>query len=506
MSLNADRSDLVLGVVGAGTMGRGIAQIAASAGVSVMLVDASAQAAEDARAFIEKMLLRAVEKGRMSSEAAHDALGHISLAGGVGSLARCHVVVEAIVEKLEAKQGLFREIEQVVAPQCVLATNTSSLSVTAIASACEHPERVAGYHFFNPVPLMKLVEVVQSPLTAPWVCEALTTLARRMGHQPVLASDTPGFIVNHAGRGYGTEALRIVGEGIAAFEDVDRIMREAAGFRMGPFELLDLTGLDVSQPVMESIYHQYYEEPRFRPSVLARQRLQAGWYGRKAGRGFYEYRNGEPVTRTEAPVPEHREVPVWVGAGEAANELSDLLRGAGAVLEEGSMPSAGALCLVAPMGTDATTTALAEGLDPARTVAVDTLLGLDRRRTVMSTPVTESTYREAAHALLACDGTPVTVIRDSPGFVAQRILATIVNIGCDMAQQGVATPADIERSVTLGLGYPHGPLALGDRLGPAQVLGILEAMHDFYGDPRYRPSPWLTRRARLQVSLLTLES
>ncbi len=509
MTLDASRSDLTLGVVGAGIMGRGIAQIAATAGIEVVLTDASAQAAEDARGFVEKMLARAVDKGRMSQDAARDALASITVAQEIESLARCHVVVEAIVEKLEAKQGLFRDLEQVVARDCILATNTSSLSVTAIASACAHPERVAGYHFFNPVPLMKLVEVVETPLTAQWVCEALVALAARMGHQPVRASDTPGFIVNHAGRGYGTEALRVVGEGIADFADVDRVMRDAAGFPMGPFELLDLTGLDVSQPVMESIYHQYYEEPRFRPSVIGRQRLLAGLYGRKAGAGFYAYRDGRPLVPDEAPVPATPDdLDVWVSGvdAEGREAVVQALRSGGARLEQGQKPSPGALCMVTPLGADATTAALAEDLDPQRTVAVDTLVGFDRRRTLMTTPLTEPRYRDAARALLGAGGTPVTTIRDSAGFIAQRILAAIVNIACDMAQQGVATPEDIDRSVTLGLRYPHGPLALGDRLGPERVLRILEAMRDFYGDPRYRPSPWLIRRARLGVSLRVRDS
>lgn len=504
MSLDPDGPELVVGIVGAGVMGRGIAQLAAAAGIAVVLTDASPHVAADARAFVGKMLARAVDKGRMSQADADAALARLQLAEGVESLARCDVVVEAIVERLEAKQGLFRELEQVASERCILATNTSSLSVTAIASACKRPERVAGYHFFNPVPLMKLVEVVATPLTAPWVVDALIALATRMGHHPVRAADTPGFIVNHAGRGYGTEALRIVDEGVAGFADVDRIMREAAGFPMGPFELLDLTGLDVSQPVMESIYHQYYEEPRFRPSVIGRQRWLAGLYGRKSGAGFYEYREGEAVVAPEASVPAGAQLSVWVSRGERAarEEVTGVLRACGASAEKGASPSSHALCLVAPLGRDATTAALDEGLDPERTVAIDTLLGLDRRRTLMTTPVTRPRYRDAAHALLAADGTPVTVIRDSPGFVAQRILAAIVNIACEMAQQRVATPEDIDRSVTLGLRYPQGPLALGDRLGAARVLRVLEAMRDFYGDPRYRPSPWLTRRARLGVSLL----
>ncbi|NMG32650.1 3-hydroxyacyl-CoA dehydrogenase family protein, partial [Aromatoleum evansii] len=300
---------------------------------------------------------------------------------------------------------------------------------------------------------------------------------------------------------------RIVGEGIAGFADVDRILREAAGFRMGPFELLDLTGLDVSHPVMKSIYDQYYQEPRFRPSPITRQRLAAGLLGRKSGRGFYVYRDGKAEVPAEDAPPPRTDVPVWVSRRnvEAATRVTALLESLGARLDRGDTPGAGSLCLVLPLGEDATTGALAEGLDPARTLALDPL-ALDGRRTLMRTPLTQREMRDAAWALFAADGTPVTVINDSPGFVVQRVLATIVNIGCDIAQQRVATAEDIDRAVTLGLGYPKGPLALGDALGARTVLAILDAIHDFYRDPRYRPSPWLVRRARLGVSLLTPEN
>jgi 3-hydroxybutyryl-CoA dehydrogenase len=501
--LDANRTDLVLGVVGTGTMGRGIAQIAAASGVQVRLLDARPDAAEQARAAVSGMFDTLAGKGRMTAEAAAQAGARLRPAISEQDLAGCHIVVEAIVEDLQAKQDLFARLEPVVGEACVLATNTSSLSVTAITASCAVPGRVAGFHFFNPVPLMKVVEVIPGVLTEPWVADALTALAVRTGHRPVRAADTPGFIVNHAGRGFGTEALAILQEGVAEFPEIDRILREAAGFRMGPFELLDLTGLDVSHPVMESIYGQFYHEPRFRPSYSLRQRLTAGLLGRKTGRGFYEYRDGKQVAVTPPPVPEQVErLPVWAGSPE----LAVLVKAAGWEPDRGEKPGAASLCLVAPFGADATHTALSLRLDPARTVAVDPLFGFQRRRTAMTTPVTAPEYRAAAQAVLSADGTPVSMIRDSAGFVAQRVVATIVNIGCEIAQQRIASAEDIDAAVTLGLGYPKGPLAMGDALGPARILQILRAIHDFTGDPRYRPSPWLTRRAGLSVSLLTQEN
>jgi 3-hydroxybutyryl-CoA dehydrogenase len=353
---------------------------------------------------------------------------------------------------------------------------------------------------------MKVVEVVDGLLTAPWAGEALTALALRFGHRPVRAKDTPGFIVNHAGRGYGTEALRILGEGIAEFHDIDRILRDVAGFRLGPFELFDLTGLDVSHPVMESIYRQYYDEPRYRPSPITGQRVNAGLFGRKSGRGFYAHSGGKQEDIPEPPAPGARLASVWVSHQDLGAKLTELLRPLGAHIDRGLRPAAQSLCLVAPLGYDATTAALEEELDPTRTLAVDCLFATDRRRTLMTTPVTTSAMLAAAHGLLASDGVPVTVIHDSPGFVAQRVIAQIVNIACDIAQQRIARPEDIDAAVTLGLGYPQGPLAWGDAIGPARILAILEALLDFYADPRYRASPWLKRRARLGVSLLTPEA
>lgn len=500
--------DLTLGIVGAGAMGRGIAQIAAQAGLRVLLFDLQPGAAAAARDAIAATLGGLAAKGKLDRAAADAATARIEPAAALEALAPCDIVIEAIIEKLEAKRQLFAALEDLVGTDCLLASNTSSLSVTEIAAACRRPGRVAGYHFFNPVPLMKVVEVVDALLTEPWVGETLGELARRMGHTPVRAKDTPGFIVNHAGRGYVTEALRLLGESVAEFNVIDAILREAAGFRMGPFELLDLTGLDVSHPVMEAIYRQYYEEPRYRPSALAAQRLAGGLLGRKSGRGFYAYENGKQQVPPAAPAPAARPAAIWVSNArpQLAASVRALVLQLGGLLDESQSPQDGALCIVTPLGEDASTCAAREGLDAARTVAIDALFGLDRRRTLMTTPLTTAAMREAAHGLFAADGVPVSVIRDSAGLVAQRVLAHIVNIGCDIAQQGIAQPADIDRAVTLGLGYPKGPLALGDAIGARTVLSVLENLQDCYGDPRYRPSPWLKRRALLDASLLTAES
>lgn len=505
----AGSSALVLGIVGTGVMGRGIAQIAAAAGVTVRLFDAGAGMAEAARATVAGTFEMLAGKGKLSAADALAAAGRLHPVASEAELAGCDVVIEAIVEQLDAKRSLFARLEEIVGEECVLATNTSSFSVTAIAAACRVPDRVAGFHFFNPVPLMKVVEVIPGLRTSERVTGLLCDLTRRFGHTPVVAADTPGFIVNHAGRGYGNEALLILQESVAPYEEIDRILRDGCGFRMGPFELYDVTGLDVSHPASESIYGQFYQDPRYRPSYRLRQRLAAGLLGRKTGRGFYDYTEGGAGARLPSPpAPSAEPRPVWVGATAEPSwreALAALVTSAGWVLDEGSRPGDRSLCLLAPLGWDATSAALAAGIDPSRTVAVDLLCGLDRHRTLMTTPVTRPEFRDAAHALLAADGTPVSAIRDSAGFVAQRVLATIVNIACDIAQQGIASPQDIDRAITLGLGYPKGPLAWGDALGSGRILAILKAIQEVTGDPRYRPSLWLSRRARLGVSLLTVE-
>ncbi len=444
-------------------------------------------------------------RGKLSAAQVESALAGVEPVDTLEALAGCSVVIEAIIEDLGAKQALFRQLEAIVDDRCILATNTSSLSVTHIAAGLARPNRVGGFHFFNPVPVMKIVEVIDGLLSDDDVSTTLLALGERMGHAAVRAKDTPGFIVNHAGRGFGTEALRILAEGVAEFHDVDRVLREVAGFVIGPFELLDITALDVSHPVMESIYRQYYEEPRYRPQPLTRQMLAAGLLGRKVGRGFYTYEGGKRQALAEAAAPAARPVSVWI-APEAPAALHELASRLGTELDRGAEPGAESLCIVAPIGEDATSCILRLGLDPRRTVAVESLFDLSRRRVLMTTPATAADCRDAAHGWLASDGVAVTVIRDSAGMIAQRVVATIVNIACDIAQQRIAAPADIDRAVRLGLAYPVAPLAWGDLLGPSNVLAILERMHDFYGDPRYRPSPWLKRRARLGLSLLADEA
>jgi len=486
-------------------MGRGIAQIAAQAGCEVWLLDAQQAALAAAMEQLHGQWSKLQAKGKVTAEQRSEWTTKLHTTTDLSSLASCDLVVEAIVENLEVKRQLMRELDTLLAPDAVLVSNTSSLSITAIAAGLPGQSRVAGLHFFNPVPLMKVVEVVPGLNTRPDVVQRLCAQARAMGHTPVVAKDTPGFIVNHAGRGYVTEALQLVNEGVTDFDTADAILTDQAGFKLGPFELMDLTGLDVSHPVMVAIHQQYFGEPRYKPSVITAQRLAGGVLGRKTGRGFYPYTDGQRPTRQEPAVPSVDTLPpVWVSPKAARRaELYQLLKALGARIETAAAPSEQALILVAPLGLDVSTLAAVERLDATRTLGLDLMLpdSATRRRVLATNPATRADMRDAAWALFARDGKAVSVVRDSGGFVTQRVLAHIVNIASDMCQQGICTPADLDTAVTLGLGYPRGPLAWGDVIGPTNVLEVLFNLQTVYGDTRYRPSPWLRRRGALGLSL-----
>jgi 3-hydroxybutyryl-CoA dehydrogenase len=508
MPFDPTAKDITVAIIGTGTMGRGIMQVSAQGGLSVLAYDEKPGAAQAAKDYIAKMLEGLVEKGRLDAAAATAAVDRITVAPDLQAVTRANLVIEAIIENLAIKQDLFAKLDQLCGPDTALVTNTSSLLVTAIAAkATRHPERIGCMHFFNPVPLMKLVEVVPGLKTAPWVTDAMMTLSTRMTREPVLCKDSPGFIVNHAGRGI-REVERILSENIASVPDIDRILTGAPGLKLGPFALFDMVGIDVGQAVHESFFQQYFGEAAYQPSTGGVLRVAGGLLGAKTGEGWYKHAAGKRIDPPLPPMPTARPTAVWVKPTESHLDLQaplvDLFKKSGVPVETGAGPSKNALIVITPIGYDLTT-AIAEvkGLDAPRTVAVDVLFGLKGPRTLMVTPATAPEMRDAAQGLLSADGHPAIVINDSPGFVAQRIVAMIVNTACTIAQRGIASPADIDRAVVLGLGYPYGPLAWGDAIGAGRVAFILERLQAFYGEPRYRPSPWLKRRALLGLPLST---
>ncbi len=486
----------VIGVVGAGVMGSGIAQLFAAGGHRVLLVDARQGAAEAARQQIGQMLDKLAAKGVLADAGA--AKARLSAVPRLEHLSGTDLVIEAIVEDLGAKQELLRDLEAIVGRRTVLASNTSSLSITSLATACRQPERMVGLHFFNPVPLMRLVEIVPGLRTAPDLVEDLSALVAGLGHTGVVVADRPGFLVNHIGRGYTGEALRIWGEAIAPPATIDAVLKDCLGFRMGPFELLDLTGLDVSAAVMRQVYDGYWQEPRFRPVPDIAARVAAGLHGRKTGAGFYAY----PLTPAPAaPAPAATTAPIWIAPGPFADEVAALVRRLGGRVDTSAAPAGEAIALFAPLGSDCTTAAVAAGVDPARAVAIDALAGLDRHRVLMAPPGQDPAVLAGVAGLLGSDGVPVSRIGDGAGFIVQRVVAMMVLIACDAAQQRLATPAAIDGAATLGLGYPLGPFALATRLGAARIHQIAERLFAATGDARFRPSVWLSRRVALSMPI-----
>jgi 3-hydroxybutyryl-CoA dehydrogenase len=481
-----------LGVVGAGPMGAGIAQVALTGGLNVVLLDLNADALAKAAKDIEWRIARMVEKGQLAAGSEEDARGRLVLAAGVADFADCDVVIEAIVERLEPKQALFASLEAVVRADCILATNTSSLSVAAIASRCIHKDRVCGLHFFNPVPLMKLVEVIVAPGTSAAVAETATLLSRKLGKVPVTVRDGPGFLVNLQGRAYTTEALAIAQECVADLATIDRIMRDGAGFRMGPFELMDLTGMDVNYPATTFIYEGYQHDPRLKTTTLHALMADAGRLGRKTGQGFYSYGEDAAVPSV-APAATGRTFQPALGEDHPG---WDVLRKRTGFVEGDEVT------LIAPIGEDCATVCHRLGLDPARTVAID-FTALDRDHLTVMSAIGGGDAAEAVADWLRGFGFVVETIADSPGFVLQRILAMIANLGCELAQIGVGTPADIDTAMKLAQNYPLGPLEWAEKLGVGVCHAIMANLQTITGSDRYRPSLWLRRRALLGLGAHT---
>ena len=491
------QSDIVA-VVGAGAMGAGIAQVAATAGHKVLLFDAKPGAAEKGLAGIAKGLAGQVQKGRLPAIDCEAITARIVPVRDLSELQHAVMIVEAIIEDLAAKQQLLGSLEAIVSAQTILASNTSSISITALASKLTHPQRVAGLHFFNPAPVMALVEVVSGLATDPQVVEVLLQTAAAWGKKPVRAKSTPGFIVNRVARPFYGEAWRLIEEGVADVATIDAILREAGSFRMGPFELMDLIGHDVNFAVTSSVFQAYFNDPRYRPSLSQQELVAAGWLGRKSGRGIYDYAPdaAKPAAATCEPAPVPSIVFVEGNLG-VAEPLCELIATADISIErgkgEGLIRFPG--CTLALSDGRTATQRTATG-GPADLVLFD--LALDYRQ--CGRIAIAKADQAPAHALLAAAGLfqalgkKVSVVKDSPALVLMRALAMLANEASDAVLQGVATPEDIDLAMTYGVNYPRGPLAWADAVSADHVLSVLENLHAVYGDDRYRPSAWLRHR------------
>ena len=482
-------------VVGAGAMGAGIAQVAAVAGHAVRLLDNRPGAAAQAVAGIRAQLARLADKGKLTPEAAQAAADRLSAVESSAGLAGCGLVVEAIVENLEVKRGLFRELEAVCGAGCILATNTSSISVTSIAAGLQRPERLVGLHFFNPAPLMALVEIVSGLATDRELAEALFDTAAAWGKTPVHAKSTPGFIVNRVARPYYAEGLRLLQEGAADCATLDAVMREAGGFRMGPFELMDMIGHDVNFAVTRSVWNAFYNDPRFLPSLIQQELVEAGFIGRKSGRGFYDYREGaerpQPQSAAAAAAPATIAV---CGDSPLARALADRLQAAGVAFErresaDGRVAEAGSAVLFQTDGRSATQRAAESGI--ADLVLVDLALDYAKasRLAVAVARQADAAAGQTAVGLLQAAGFAVSLLRDVPGLPVMRTVAMLANEAADAVNQGVCDAPAADAAMRLGVNYPRGPLAWADEVGVGTLRTVLSNLAAFYGEDRYRVSP-----------------
>ncbi|MDN3265054.1 3-hydroxyacyl-CoA dehydrogenase [Streptomyces sp. CSDS2] len=483
-------------VVGTGTMGQGIAQVALVAGHPVRLYDAVPGRARDAAEAIGARLDRLVEKGRLSAGDRDAARARLTPADGLAELADCALVVEAVLERLDVKQRLFGELEEIVAEDCLLATNTSSLSVTAIGGALRHPGRFVGLHFFNPAPLLPLVEVVSGFATDFTSATRAYETARAWGKTPVACADTPGFIVNRIARPFYAEAFAVYEAQAADPATIDAVLRESGGFKMGAFELTDLIGQDVNESVTHSVWQSFFQDVRFTPSLAQRRLVESGRLGRKSGRGWYDYTEGaerpEPHTADKERPPAH--VVAEGGLGPAA-ELLTLIREAGIEVREEDENEGTRLVL--PGGGDLV---LADGQTSAEfrdVVYFD--LALDYRAAtriaLSASPDTSPRTLAEATGLFQALGKDVSVIGDVPGMIVARTVARIIDLAHDAVAKGVATEEDIDTAMRLGVNYPLGPFEWGRRLGRDFAFDILDEMHERDPSGRYAPSLALYRHA-----------
>jgi 3-hydroxybutyryl-CoA dehydrogenase len=493
-------------VVGAGIMGAGIAQVAAQAGHAVMLFDAREGAAQEAKAKLAATLDGLVAKGKLAGDAAQLTLGRIEPIANLQAARDAGLVVEAIVESLDAKRALFQQLEGIVADDTILATNTSSISVTAIANGLKHPGRLVGMHFFNPVPLMKLVEVVSGLHTDPAVAERIHTLATQWGKTAVHTRSTPGFIVNRIARPFYAETLALLHEQAATPRVIDACLK-AAGFRMGPCELMDLIGHDTNFAVTNSVYEANFYDKRYMPSLVQREMVDGGLLGRKSGRGFYRYPDGVPALPVAVHDAPHtaREVTVHghgaiADALEAAATRALEAQGWGPAHVRDSSWTGLAIDgarLVLTDGRSARQMAAALGCDD---VAVfDRLLVLPGPAgTALAfalSPSASTAWRTQADAWLAALGFAPLPVADAPGLVVARTVAMLVNEAADAVQQGVCSAAGADAAMKLGVNYPQGPFEWLAAWSAREIVALLDALDHHHRGERYRASPYLRSRA-----------
>ena len=490
-------SNVQVAVIGAGAMGAGIAQVAAQAGHPVKLYDNRPGAAARAVAGIEQQLARLVEKGKLLTAEREMISLRLCPVDTLEALADAGLVIEAIVEHLQVKQALFSQLEALCPAHCIIASNTSSLSITSLAAGLVRPQQVVGMHFFNPAPLMALVEVVSGLATEPAVAACIYDTAQAWGKQPVHTRSTPGFIVNRVARPFYAESLRMLQEGAADCASLDALLRDAGGFRMGAFELTDLIGHDVNYAVTCSVFDAFYGDFRFQPSLVQKELVDAGRLGRKSGQGFYSYAEGaQRPAPAELHSPATAEACVIEGHLGVLQPLTERLRRNGIAVTQragSGVILVGDATLALSDGRLASQRAREDGL--RNLVLLDLALDYNTasRIAISWSADTSETARDQAVALLQRADLKVTAVADLPGLVVLRTVAMLANEAADAVLQGVGSAADIDLAMRAGVNYPCGPLAWAANIGIAHTLRVLDNLQRSYGESRYRPSLLLRR-------------
>ncbi len=504
MTLPLNSSIKTVAVIGAGTMGIGIAQVAAGAGLQVLLFDMNSEVLNLSLASMSERLRKRVQQGKADAQITEQLISRVAIAYSLSELSSAQLVIEAVAEKLEIKQAIFGELEHICGENTLFASNTSSLSITAIGRHLKHPERLAGLHFFNPAPVMKLVEIIRGLETSESVIKTLKALALSFNKVPVICRSTPGFIVNRVARPFYAETLRALEEQIATPETLDSAIRDAGGFTMGPLQLTDLIGHDVNYSVTDSIFQAFGYDPRFQTSLIQLELVQAGHLGRKSKRGFYHYDENKsqrsPSFAPKITLSKPYDVKAR-GDWQLLPEFAQLLLKNGIPLEEptqddSNLPTLIVNQVIVMLTNGKLSSDIAQQMNRP-VVQFDLSADYGRATAITLSCAKQNNHQQNQHviAFFQSLGKEVIVLPDYPALLTMRTVAMLCNEALDAVNKGIASAQDVDNAMCFGLNYPKGPLAWGMQLGWQHILSTLEQLSHFYGDHRYRPNPLLRKLA-----------